>query len=275
MDLRSSLGDPAALAHARAIAHAAVQPLAKAARANLPRAADDSHSNLGWSAEAGMFLTHRLGTDPSACRIGLELAPLCLTVRREGHPAEALPLAGKTLAAAESWLDQRLEAIGLNPASPVRLPYTLPPAAAGLAAFGPDDPNLKLLGAWYALAVTCLTDFAAAHKALDPGPSAVRCWPHHFDIATYVGLGEGGKGIGVGLSPGDESYDQPYFYVNPWPHLDPSALPPPIAPGHWHTTGFVGAVATGAEILSADDPQSATLRFLSQSFEAGRKAAGL
>ncbi len=70
---------------------------------------------------------------------------------------------------------------------------------------------------------------------LEPDPSAVRCWPHHFNIATYVFLETGNpetaRGVGVGMSPGDEGYGERYFYINGWPHLDASKLPDAIAPG--------------------------------------------
>lgn len=107
-----------------------------------------------------------------------------------------------------------------------------------------------------------------------PGPGPIRCWPHHFDIATYVALGSGdpetAPGIGAGLSPGDESYGQPYFYVNPWPQPQAGALPGDIAPGRWHTDGFVGAVATGDDVLSLPDIISGTSAFVRMAYQAGR-----
>ena len=62
------------------------------------------------------------------------------------------------------------------------------------------------------------------------------CWPHHFDIATLVKLEDGqpanARSIGVGVSPGDEYYAQPYVYVSPWPRFDAGKLPdlPPYHP---------------------------------------------
>ena len=49
---------------------------------------------------------------------------------------------------------------------------------------------------------------------------------------------------------GDDQYEQPYFYVKPWPHVSADALPtlPPVA--HWHTDGFVGAIATAERAVS-------------------------
>ena len=107
----------------------------------------------------------------------------------------------------------------------------------------------------------------------------MRCWPHHFDIGTYVQLQAGdsetAKGIGIGMSPGDESYDQPYFYINPWPHMDPSGLPKPPAPGHWHTEGFVGAIATGEEILTLEDVSRGLHNFVKRAFDIGRQQIGV
>jgi hypothetical protein len=83
--------------------------------------------------------------------------------------------------------------------------------------------------------------------------SPVRCWPHHFDIATLVSIPGGAPGevrtIGVGLSPGDGSYAEPYFYVTPWPAPDGPTLPELPAGAAWHRAGWFGAVLTGTAIF--------------------------
>lgn len=278
-DLKSKLGDPVKLAAARAVAHAAVQPLSKAARANLAAVPDDSHSNIGWSSDGAMFLTHPIDAGGQSVTVGLSLDPLRLIVLQGSAAVNDLPFAGQSLAEAEAWLDRRLGELGLSPASPVNLPYTLPEDATEIAIFPTYTPGLDALAAWYTLAADALEAVAADITDLKPGPSDVRCWPHHFDIATYVDLEERdfetAKGIGIGLSPGDESYAEPYFYVNPWPHLDTATLPAPVAPGHWHTTGFVGAIATASKMLGLDDPAAGTLSFLRGSFALGRGGLGL
>ena len=134
---------------------------------------------------------------------------------------------------------------------------------------------MSSLSAWFGMAHNALEQLASEQTDLQPGPSPVRCWPHHFDIATYVSLEAGdpetARGIGVGMSPGDESYAEPYFYVNPWPHLEASALPLAPSPGHWHTHGFVGAIATGTEILRAEEPEKALSDFLASTFDIGHR----
>jgi hypothetical protein len=53
----------------------------------------------------------------------------------------------------------------------------------------------------------------------------------------------------VGLSPGDSSYAEPYFYVTPWPYPESPALPQLPAGAAWHRTGWFGAVLTGTAIF--------------------------
>jgi hypothetical protein len=94
--------------------------------------------------------------------------------------------------------------------------------------------------------------------------SPLRCWPHHFDLATLTTLTARDPAgyIGVGISPGDDYYDEPYLYVSVYPKPDPATLPALPAPGHWHLRDFTGAVATAGRIVAAKDPQAATDDFL-------------
>jgi len=55
-------------------------------------------------------------------------------------------------------------------------------------------------------------------------------------------------------SPGDEYYDEPYFYVSDYPEPDPAALPSLPTLGHWHLRDFVAAVATAHKIVGGQEP---------------------
>ncbi len=268
------LGDPRSLTDARTKAHAATQLLAKAARANASPAPDGSHTALTWSADRHALVTAPLGRDNPPVQLSHDLAPLSLSVLQAGEVLDTLPLGGQSLAQTEDWLDGQLEALGLTPASPITITYDLPDAVIRLDAFATDTPGLNALATWFALANSALSALTQSLTDLDPGPGPMLCWPHHFDIATYVALEPGdpetAHGIGVGLSPGDASYDQPYFYVTPWPQPDLSRLPQAIPPGHWHSAGFVGLIATGEQILKLDDPCAGTAQFLRDSFDAAR-----
>ena len=263
---------PKELGDATAMAHAAAQFLTKAGRANLTAAPDDSHSNLGWDSGSQRFLSHPLPGANGDVFITLSLDPFELALVDSATGTTNYSLAGHSLAETTTWLDDALGSVALTPCGNVELPYALPPEVAAVAEFS-DTIGLATLAAWFGLANKSLERLAADQSGLTPGPSPVRCWPHHFDIATYVSLESGDaettEGIGVGMSPGDGSYTQPYFYVNPWPHLDANTLPDAPVPGHWHTDGFVGAIATADELLSADDTEKSLSGFLEKAFVVG------
>ncbi|MEM1398461.1 MAG: hypothetical protein AAGF58_01200, partial [Pseudomonadota bacterium] len=60
----------------------------------------------------------------------------------------------------------------------------------------------------------------------------------------------------------------------PWPHLDSDHLPEAPEPGHWHSQGFVGAIATADELLTTNEISTAFSSFIRQAFETGRKKLG-
>ena len=68
--------------------------------------------------------------------------------------------------------------------------------------------------------------------------------------------------IGVGLSPGDHFYAQPYFYMSPSPQVKAAELPQLPMLGAWRTEGFMGAVATAEAIVALNDRRGGTLEFL-------------
>lgn len=266
----TSLGkvDPGGLTEARLQAHQAVQWLARTAYANLEATPGDSHANLGWNGVYGALMTRTL---PNDVVVGLRLRDLTLFVERDGAASMALSLEGADNFDAGRWLADELARCGLAPARyDAGLPYgdDLPDRVTGLeGAYSvvKSVAQMKVLSGWFSNADAALRTICEENADLSPGPSEVRCWPHHFDIATLISLDdrdpERARSIGVGLSPGDGSIDEPYFYVSPWPAPDASVLPPLPGIGRWNTEGFVGAIATGTDIATAAD-QSAVMAFL-------------
>ena len=272
---------PKSLHNARLLAHHALQWPARAARANLRALPDDSHSSFGWNAEFSALLSRLLAAPAGDVRLGLRIAGLTLIVVRGDAVQDAFQLNRKSDAAAGDWLDSKLRALGLKPAGGVKLPYAMPDhSVAGDALYDLYmlDRELGELSRWFGGAAEALEDFTSRLDGLRPGPSPVCCWPHHFDIATAVGLEEGPadsvRSIGVGLSPGDEFYPQPYVYISPWPRFGGADLPELPLPGRWHTKGFFGAVATGEEILKLKDRGPELLEFITQAFKIGRARLG-
>lgn len=271
---------PDQLGAVRHLAHKAVQHLTRAARANLPAAPDDSHSSLSWHADRLALISQPIDTDPGPLRIGVSIADFELFVLRGDLAEPVAKLDGLCDADVTGRLDDRLRKDGLVPTADIALPYDLPRQVESVDryALAPLEDAAGCLAAWYSLAASVLAKSAAACRGISPGPSPVRCWPHHFDIAYYLSLKDGdpetASGIGVGMSPGDDSYDAPYFYVNPWPSPDPKTLPDAPRPGHWHTEGFVGAIAPASEILTLPDVAVGVGGFVENALAAGRQALG-
>ncbi len=280
-DLAKNLGAvaPTRLKDARIQAHYAVQWVTRAARANLEAAADDSHSNLGWDVDQAALISHDLVTpDNETVHVGLDIAAMRLFIAGSSGRSDELMLNGHGDIEAGEWLDGQLHKFRLQPAGAVSLPYGLDDHSLGQGAgytAGSHAGELAELAAWFAVAADALETVRATLGHLSPGPSPVRCWPHHFDIATLLSLEEGdpetARAIGIGMSPGDGTYAEPYVYINPWPPLAFDDLPGLPPPGHWHTEGFVGAVATGTQLLTLADRRGGLIAFIAGTIEAGRR----
>ena len=246
------LGDaePNSLVEARLQAYQAVQWLARVARANLAPLPDDSHTSLSWDETGSALVSAEF---PGKIKFGLRLPSLILFATGHGE----LELDGKRDARAGAWIDGVAKAAGLKPASGAKLPYEIP-ARQGLYE---RQLQQQALGYWYEAAVDIIEEIRDKIASIGAGPSPLRCWPHHFDIATLLTL-KAGRSINIGMSPGDDHYDQPYFYVSPWPRPTVEALPALPGIGHWHTDGFLGAVATADQVLPPVNRRSAVRSFL-------------
>jgi len=257
--------DPATLSAARSLAHRAAQWPTRAARANLAPAPDDSHTALAWDAERSALVSRPLKDE---LRVGLRVAAHELLFIR-GARADSLALADKLESEAGRWIDERLAREGLKPTSGVKLPYDVP--AASFVRASEEAPRLAALGGWFGAAAELLESVRGRYANFTPGPSPVRCWPHHFDIAVLVALEPGdpehAKSIGIGVSPGDDTYAQPYLYVSPYPRPDTDALPPLPPGGSWHTKDFFAAVATGTDLLAQAEPGQAFIDIIEAAFD--------
>jgi hypothetical protein len=67
----------------------------------------------------------------------------------------------------------------------------------------------------------------------------VHLWPDGFDFSIESFIDGSNGQIGVGVSPGDESYELPYLYVNPYPFRE-DIVHQPLPIGKWHTAGWNG-----------------------------------
>jgi hypothetical protein len=263
--------DVSRLAMARLQAHHAVQWLARAARAYIPAKPDDSHTNLGWDDTLDGLATHPL---VGGTRLGLNLPELAIALLGASpkERAQVLHLDGRTDREVRVWLEELLGARKFEvTALDAPAPYEIPPhAVARGGAYGSAAlaDALAELAAWFSNANASLERIKQAYEAKKLEASPVRCWPHHFDLATLISLETGGgeqaRSVNAGLSPGDEHYGEPYFYVSPYPYPDRAKLPPLPKIGHWHTEGFTAAVAPASRIIAAKNRQGETETFLEE-----------
>jgi hypothetical protein len=255
---------------ARLLAHWAAQVVAAAGATLVPAARDDSHTSLEWIEPARALAGVPLGI--SGVRAALRPADLTLLVLDAAHgELETLNLGGRTLQSGLEWLSSAAARATGTVAAPLTRPmYALPDHAVGAGVPFPDgDPAaLAKLAACFSVADRLLRGLAATL----PSASPVRCWPHHFDIATLAALdppetpSERARTIGVGLSPGDASYPGPYWYVTPWPYPVVDTPPPLAANGAWHRAGWFGAVLPIAHFDAGDEAHS--LAFLESAIDA-------
>ncbi|MCB9893425.1 MAG: hypothetical protein H6839_03140 [Planctomycetes bacterium] len=244
---------PDSLSGARLQAHFAVQVVAAAGKSLLRARDDDSQTATGWLDRVQALVGDEI---PGGLRVGLRIRDLrLLLLTKDGGDLASFALDGRTLDDGIKWLTSQLadETGTKDRPAIVRPDYEMPEHE--LAKGGKFEAEAERLGAlsrWYANADRALQFVAAKERdALQ-----VRCWPHHFDMATLLNLdpyepAEDARTIGVGMSPGDGSYKQPYYYVTPWPYPDADDLPGLPGGGTWHRQGWTGAILTGAKLMSA------------------------
>ena len=230
-----------ALHDARLELHYATRLLASTAHSMRPHADDDSHTALTLGLDRVSLETQPL--DPDGLTLALVMPALALEWRLGSHVTTATALAGMRMQDGHDWLNQT------RPSEAPRIDVRSFPdfpehALAEEGRFTAQEPVARAqLAAEYSTAEQALADALLGASQASP----LRVWPHHFDLGALVPLGGAEQTIGLGFSPGDESYDEPYYYVSPYPQPEPAALPEWTGPGHWHTQGFVSLVLTASE----------------------------
>ncbi len=255
--------------------HWAAQVLSATADATLEHRPDDSHSNTTWSSQSRSLVGRAL---PGGVHVALNLLTQSLQLLTDGRSVRSqLVLQGQTLAELMEWVRTHLtEEFAIKP-EPMKLrDYEMPDHAVGRsgAAFGPVDAEASTELARY---------FDNAHQMLhglvrSQNLSAnIAIWPHHFDMGGIFILDrdkpfEEARQIGFGLSPGDHNYDEPYFYVTPWPIREGASLPDLPSGGLWHTEGFTGAILRAQSMVeSPQDQRQRVEAFLKSALQAANE----
>jgi len=270
--------DSRVLVESRLQLHHAAQIIVSASISYLEPKADDSHTNLEWLPDSRALATNVLPS-PQRLRFALRPEDLTLVSISGGAIRSQFPLDGRPQGEALQWLIAELSLDGF-PAERLttKKHYEIPHHdVADGASYRLDGGSAfrELANAYHdAWVVT-----SAVH-ARTPEASEPRCWPHHFDLATLLTLppaGDPSRTIGVGMSPGDEFYAEPYFYVTPYPYPPTQGLSA-LPLGRWHTTGWVGAVLTTSTLVGTTGgsrQQERVMAFVDAAVLACEKGVGI
>ena len=200
----------------------------------------------------------------------MRIADLTLLVVDGAAVRARYPLHGRSISDATAWLRSQLAAVGADPTRyTLKRHYELPahPVANGADFDTSQAQAFTQLSAWFGNGAAALGAVVAA----TPGASEVRCWPHHFDVASLIEI-DAARSVGFGLEPGDAYYDEPYFYVNL--HPAPAAgttLGTLDGGGSWHTREWIGAVLPGSRLAgSAAEQERQARAFLDSAVSACR-----
>lgn len=228
--------------------------------------ADDSHTNLGWDPRLEALGSREVRALSHGVRIAVRPRDMTVLVILDGSIGQRIPLHGSTIPQVESALRTALTSAGLDGRRfTLRRHYELPPhpIARGDAFDTSRITMFEELAAWYANAAVLLDELKTRI-----GGAEVRCWPHHFDIATLAAFGPG-RSSGAGMLPGDEMFPEPYYYVNAYPA--PKAMPDDSllkGGGTWNSDGWFGAVLLGSRVNPDPSAQADQIRtFLASAFE--------
>ena len=260
---------PKDLSDTRIQVHYAVQLLAAAAVAWAEPQEDSSHKSFVFDPESSSFLGHF--SESAGLRVALAVPQLELRLLdKQGKHLEALPLEGTTSTKALDWLRKRVRARWKDAPQikPHVYDHDFPEHAVGKGApFKTKREHRIEIARHFGNATRELKRIRAAH----PETSPAVIWPHHFDIATLITVGKTSDGkpqrIGVGLSPGDFVYPEPYWYVSPSPApAGGKGRKPAAGPaGHWRQKPWYGAALPTSEVLRSENQLACLRSFLADS----------
>lgn len=287
--------------------HVASQWLGRFGRAFAPAQEDDSHTSFAWRRDLQAFRTDAapspitgrsapaaaLGSNPAEAEesdgdgglspaasspdkatlsLGLRPADLKLLAFRDDELTDEFALHGRDDGEARVWLGELLGGSGFDLAKyDAEQPYQMP---AGPFEDGEIYDALSSAAALNEMARLfdnaefVLGRLQRANAYLKPGPSAVRAWPHHFDMGLLTTIEdapfEHARAIGAGLAIPDSLYGEYYFYTYPWPRHKRKGVKSPKSAGKLQKKGFFGAVLTMSDLLKTRDQQDMVEAFFEE-----------
>ena len=267
--------DPEQLAHARMQLHQAAQIAAAVGRTYNTKVKDDHFASFIWNPNHDVLQGHVVEANENFTA-ALNIPKLSIDlISGNDQIISSFELEGKTQKQALIWLEEHMVKLGLDGSIlSIKLPYEIPvyPTSKGQEFHVDDTAYLLEISKHFSNANLILNEVVQTHENASP----ISCWPHHFDIASLITLNDTGDpetstSIGVGMSPGDEGYNEPYYYLTPWPYPNVHDLPEIKGPGKWHTDSWVGGVLESSrlnELSGTSEQQMAVGNFVKNGISA-------
>lgn len=263
--------DAGKLSDCRLQLHYAAQFGAAAGISYLEHRPDDSHTSLEWVPALQGLFSRVIPAARRSFRIGARPSKLALMiVSEDNQPIEEYKLHGRTITDATEWIRSQIKLLGVDPALyTLRRHYEIPTHEVAFGeSFDASAPLLfEELSKWFGNAAALLGSVVRRTR----GASEVRCWPRHFDIGTVIKV-TSNRTIGIGMEPGDDYYDEPYFYLNmtPQPTASRAQSRPLWGNGIWHTNEWVGPVLPASRFGGASAQERQAREFVDSATAACR-----
>jgi hypothetical protein len=239
-------------------------------RSYSPHSSGDAYGNLGWLSGQDALVSHPVWSGEWC--LGLSFADLELFLAESNKVVASFKLQEQSFASGIEWVNQIAQSKGRNNLL-VQLPYQVP-GFDPLHKFNSADFQLtRHFADLFHNTQQVLQHLSQIYEPTEP----IRCWPHHFDLATRLILQahkdpELETSIGFGFSPGDEAINELYFYVNCWPYpqLDSGSTPDIGAHGQWNLEGWIGTTLKYRDFADHKNQQSLVLEYFTRSIESLR-----
>lgn len=224
--------------------HQALQLVGAVGRSFSPDSVEDEFGSLIWNGDTRCLTSVAIG-DNNKITAAMDMERFEINLlAADNKKLSSIKCRNRTYKNLTKKLRKNLDALGLEGAKlNLKLPYEIPVYATT------SNKKFKGKNSGYFREMTNLFQNAAliisSYQNQFENASELRCWPHHFDIATSITFPKPNDEkdyMGIGFSPGDENYNRAYYYINLWPapNTKPGDLPT-LDKGKWNTEGWFGA----------------------------------
>ncbi|MEQ9302290.1 MAG: hypothetical protein RJQ14_00130 [Marinoscillum sp.] len=251
--------DPEDIRDSRYQLHHAVQNVAAIGRKFLPYSEGDENAVLTW-VPGLMRMAGKWVEGDISFRSSLSFDAFSVfLVDEKVITLASFELEGNTHSQLMVWLEEQIGKLGLEARNlTMNLPYSLPEydTQSGEAFHLSNVRAASELGKYYHNTYVTLR----AIKEKMSVKANINIWPHHFDMALDVILKDTGDvetntKISFGMSPGDQHFENPYFYVNCWPHVDTQKMEKLSNNAIWVSDDWTGAVLHSKNLFVEPDQQ--------------------